>query len=224
MTTDISFGSVADLGSPNGIFQLNEKDLSAQLSAISVFKKKKTEESWDQLTKDIAKAAVKLVTGLALLNNHQWHFFAASETWAPISMMSKAKGLWNSCQSLAALSGAAIERTRVESFELSGKIRFAGALKLPIEMVPEAVNWCRKSRSGILSLSRQENSRSIKTINDCFDIAFTEARALDIAGLCSAICKTEDMLVRCSGSFDDIDGAIDFIYDSNELPLPVGRQ
>lgn len=155
------------------------------------------------------------------LPSHRLFLFASTPFWTKSNAIQKRRALWGSDESLA-WTRSAVSRAELEVNEPRGS-RFAGVVEVPEHELLHAANFARTHDSAVLMFS-EEAEVSEDRILSLFARAFPKGSSgADWSALVLHCGSSDDVMIKVSGAFDDVDLSID-VFLSSALCLRLGIQ
>ena len=213
MTIEVPFAKVSaeNLFEPNEVLNLDRpSDSYEPISAISFAAKRPSIDiPWNIVLQTAFDAAFRFVSDSSW-KEKSWLFFGATDMWRIPNAATRQKKFWNAASLAAEFMMASPE---VEVYA-GNKHRFAVLVKANQQSLPSYVEWVRASQSGFFIISGIDFEFSAHEVGKVFSCAFSDEESnIDWNLAVQTLAKSDDILVRCSGSFDDPDAAVDLIYN-----------
>lgn len=153
------------------------------------------------------------------LPSHRLVLFASTPFWTKPNAIQKRRALWGSDESLA-WARAAVSRAELEVTEPRGS-RFAGVVEVLDHELLNAADYARTHDAAVL-MSSPEAVVSENRIPSLFTQAFPRGgSSVDWSALVLRCASTDDVMIKISGAFDDLELAID-VFLSSALCLRLG--
>lgn len=213
MTTEIPCAKVivSNLFEPNDVLNLDRPpDRSDSISAISfVAERPSLGTTWSEVLDCAVDAALRFV-GHSSWKNKSWLFFGSTDMWRTPNAITRRNRFWNTTPLPDSFPTASPE---VE-MQAGTKHRYAVLAKVNQQLIPSCAEWIRASQSGLLILTENRFAFSAIEVEEVFRSVFSgDDSSIDWNLAIQRLSKSDDVLVRCSGSFDDPDAAVDLIHN-----------
>jgi hypothetical protein len=157
----------------------------------------------------------------ALVPSHRLVLFASTPFWTAPNAVQKRRALWGSDESLA-WTRSAVSRTELEVTEPRGS-RFAGVVQVPEQELLKAADYARTHDAAVLLFS-PEAELSENRVRSLFTRAFPRGGSgSDWSALVLHCASSDDVVIKVSGAFDDVELAID-VFLSSALCVRLGTQ
>lgn len=204
---------VSNLFESNEILNLCRRGKSVMdLAAVSFVSKRNLQgEEWSTVMRRAVDEALAYKN--KLLGGLDWFFFGANDTWQRNSAVVRHKRFWKANNSLSE-SGLLNSSREFEFLNSDGNLRYAVCAVLTGEVLPLFCDWVRHTQSGFIFLQNKNKIHLNEIVSLLYDVAYhNNETTVDWARLAQELCSDGSLIVRCSGSFDDPDAAVDFIYN-----------
>ncbi|MEM6791650.1 MAG: hypothetical protein AAF715_29295 [Myxococcota bacterium] len=199
-----------DVFEPNDVLNLDRSESSAKpISAISfVAGRPVSGTSWTDVLEVAIEAAMSFVASSSWRDRHWW-FFGATDMWRERRPLGRQKKFWH-----AIGVAEALQASPEVAFHSGEKYRRAALAKVSAHVIPFCAERARTSQAGLFILSEAELELSRASVKEWFGSVFRgEKSDVDWNLAIRRLAKSAEVLVRCSGSFDDPDAAVDFFFN-----------
>jgi len=194
--------------------QLEKVGREVELGAITFISKK---ENSLQNLKDLASACGRVAFSHIeekLGTAYTPWIFISDGFWKPNSLLQEKFGLWRYYQNLINKDPYLIKSKEIKIIN-NNKVRFAGVLKISDILIDDVIDFTRINHSSVIFFSNKNAAKSY-LIRQFFSHAFPkkngiEQDRIDWPTLASYCCVKDDLLLRVSGLFDDLEAAVDII-------------
>lgn len=176
-------------------------------------------EPIDNLDESCAKKVIECIYKNSLLSNYDSYLFVSHSAWIDDNRVSNHKKLWRTIPKEWGISvfslGAEI------GIKSHDGIRFAGLIKINNDNYLQAIKILRISEACVVILTEDAQFESKGRIRKLFQSAFNNGKdsTINWSRLSREQCKAGDILLRLSGSQDELESSIELIMIKEKLNL-----